>query len=335
MAIYQYHSSDSNAPVLNGLTGSLFNVFKAIFNDGYGSRTPPAGWQVPFIDEARSRLVLRSDPATGSGLYYRIEDAADGHDQRGAAICGYETVADVDTGFGPFPNVQDAVITQKPLYLVKSNQATSDARAWSLICDERTLYWLPDPAAHADYWTLAAYFGDYACIVPNHAAWAGVISAQTNSFPNYSGNFVFFSSQNFEFNNSQGQATGECCYTPRYVDQQPGARHAVLGGTLYGGRPGGYTGLKDAFLQDYMSDLRAKPYLLAVEKAGSALLGSLRGVQFPLVSMFKHSEYETRFAHRQTVSFDGKSWLGLRLNYGYAGYIPFSGYVWLDLTGPW
>jgi hypothetical protein len=72
----------------------------------------------------------------GNSFFLRVRDDAPSTGKE-AYMVGYETMSDVDTGTGLFPTaVQDA----QGVVCRKSNAADATARAWVVVCDDRTVY---------------------------------------------------------------------------------------------------------------------------------------------------------------------------------------------------
>lgn len=94
-------------------------------------RLAPAGWSKVF--SGTNKAVYRSNNVAGTQMYLRVDDTVG----RNARVVGYETMTDVDTGEGPFP-------TESQIggggWWPKSNTASSAARAWTVVADDRTVY---------------------------------------------------------------------------------------------------------------------------------------------------------------------------------------------------
>lgn len=65
-----YTSSDTDAPVLNGTSGSMCGVLNACLVSGYGSKIA-AGWTAPYSES--NKIVFRQ--GGGNQFYVRIEDS--------------------------------------------------------------------------------------------------------------------------------------------------------------------------------------------------------------------------------------------------------------------
>lgn len=147
-----YKSSDIGAPVLNGISGSLLNVFKKCLVDGYGEKSP-AGWLMPYSASGAkstvSDLITHGAFQMASGSKYWmhiIDDGSVGSTPVGreAYITGYRLMTSAtgsSPGTGQFPDKEVADLTS-PGYLIVRKSLTLDAtiRDWILIADDRTMY---------------------------------------------------------------------------------------------------------------------------------------------------------------------------------------------------
>lgn len=91
----------------------------------------PAGWSKVY--SGTNKAAYRSNNVSGSQTFLRVDDTAG----RNARVVGYETMSDVDTGEGPFPT---AVQLSGGGWWPKSNSASSAARAWTVVANDRTVY---------------------------------------------------------------------------------------------------------------------------------------------------------------------------------------------------
>ena len=94
-------------------------------------RLAPAGWSKVF--SGTNKAVYRSNNVAGTQMYLRVDDTVG----RNARVVGYETMTDVDTGEGPFPT---AAQLSGGGWWPKSKTATSEARAWTVVANDRTVY---------------------------------------------------------------------------------------------------------------------------------------------------------------------------------------------------
>jgi hypothetical protein len=129
-----YRSSDASAPVLHGDAGSLITVLDACLVNGYGAQSA-AGWTKAF--SGTNKAAYRG----GSGVqhYLRVQDDAPHGTALGreARIRGFETMSDVDTGTGDFP---DTTQQTNGLIVRKSAATGTTARDWIIFADDRTIY---------------------------------------------------------------------------------------------------------------------------------------------------------------------------------------------------
>jgi hypothetical protein len=142
-----YSSSDAGAPQMTGQAGAMVNLLRALLVTGYGaggSAKPALGWTEEFTGV--NKAVFRNAPVTGSGYRLRVLDdgsAAAGGDARSASLCGFSMMSDIDTGNDPTPtSAQFANGAVWP----KSTVASSTARAWWAIGNERCVYLFIDIA---------------------------------------------------------------------------------------------------------------------------------------------------------------------------------------------
>ena len=91
----------------------------------------PAGWSKVY--SGTNKAAYRSNNVSGSQTFLRVDDTVG----RNARVVGYETMSDVDTGEGPFPT---AAQISGGGWWPKSNSATSSARAWTVVANDRTVY---------------------------------------------------------------------------------------------------------------------------------------------------------------------------------------------------
>lgn len=120
-----YKSTDANAPVLNGTTGSAINFIRAICVTGYGNKAP-LGWQEIF---SKTGVIVIRPPESvpGNRLFYRIDDTVSGSYQgtNKFKIETYESMSDIDTGAG----------YMGPEWIYKSTTADNVARNWTVVGD--------------------------------------------------------------------------------------------------------------------------------------------------------------------------------------------------------
>lgn len=114
-------SSDAGAPTLNGTAGSMIGVLDALLE--IGGSAPY--WEKVFT--GTNKAAYRA--LNGERYYLRVDDSAAQY----AAVRGFATMSDVDTGTGQFPNNTQ----QTNWNWFKSNTADSTARTYLAICTDR------------------------------------------------------------------------------------------------------------------------------------------------------------------------------------------------------
>jgi hypothetical protein len=150
MPVTVYKSSDASAPVLNGMSGALIDVFTKILVTGYGSKAA-AGWTTEFSGQDMTSFGSGTVPSwrvfkPGAGLmqpYMRVQDDAPNTNYAGgreARIWGIErAVSGVqDNLLAPrFPTAAQAA---NGIILRKSATYDSTSRPWVCVADARTMY---------------------------------------------------------------------------------------------------------------------------------------------------------------------------------------------------
>ncbi|MEJ2790087.1 MULTISPECIES: hypothetical protein [unclassified Pseudoxanthomonas] len=133
-----YRSTDAGAPTISGTAGDMVALLDAILVNGYGSGSdakPAAGWTITYTSS--NKRVYRNNPITGTGSYLRVDDTGAVNNARTAAIKGFASMSDIDTGAGQIPPPADAA--NGSLWL-KSGLLTSAANAWLAIATEKWFY---------------------------------------------------------------------------------------------------------------------------------------------------------------------------------------------------
>ena len=127
--VYKY--DDANAPVLSGTRGSLVALLKAILIDGYGDKTPPGGWTMPFIDDNAQKAVFRNDPSAGTGFFLRVNELSSPVANQ-PTFLAYEVMTDIDNGAQPF------MASEMPLYT--SYHPDTTPRPWIAFATTTCIY---------------------------------------------------------------------------------------------------------------------------------------------------------------------------------------------------
>lgn len=124
-----YRSTDSDAPVLTGVLGSLIALLDAVLVNGYGSKAA-LGWTKEF--SGGYKAVYR--PPTGIRLYHRFDNSFGGNatNVQYFTSATYESMTSVDTGAGT-----SELLYQ---YLTAYAEGASTVRAWIIIGDNKGFY---------------------------------------------------------------------------------------------------------------------------------------------------------------------------------------------------
>jgi hypothetical protein len=136
---------NGEARVVSVGTNSL--TFATTAADGAASgaisvKAAPLGWEKVY--SVTNKAAYRSSDVAGNRLYLRVDDTG----TTSAAVRGYESMTDVDTGTSPFPTTTQAATFLWP----KSNVADTNARGWKLIGDGRF------------FWLMVAHDGNYGSV---------------------------------------------------------------------------------------------------------------------------------------------------------------------------
>lgn len=115
------------------------------------AKLAPAGWQ---RSAGANKVAYKSMSPESTGCWVRFDDT----NARFARLRAYESMTDVDTGFGPTP--ADTQVSGG-LYLAKSDSASSAARRWIVAASGKSVLLLV--AYYGSYgWDYApSFFGDF------------------------------------------------------------------------------------------------------------------------------------------------------------------------------
>jgi hypothetical protein len=134
MPITRYESTDSGAPILSGVTGSLNALLQAVLVTGYGSK-PAAGWTRPFNDAASATSAFLSGGSDPK--YLQIADggqsAASFREARARLFTAMTTAL---AGTDPCPTVAQRATGYA---IRKSSTLDSAARPWTILADNQRL----------------------------------------------------------------------------------------------------------------------------------------------------------------------------------------------------
>jgi hypothetical protein len=148
------------------------------------AKIAPLGWTKPFSGTNKAAYLPKSSYVQ---CYLRVQDdsstptSASG---RWGKARGYESMSDVDTGTGLFP---DASQSTNGLSIAKSSTSDSTARAWWLIGDGGVFYF--GTFWHASYLTTAAVhaFGDINSLKSGDAYSAFICGGNVDTLPSQTG----------------------------------------------------------------------------------------------------------------------------------------------------
>ena len=116
-----------------------------------------AGWTKLYTDT--NRAAYKITPPTGTGCVLWVDDTG----TTVARVRGFEAMTGITTGTGPFPSTAQFAAG---LWWSKSNAASSAARAWRIVADDRGFFYFVKNADTASEHQ-GGYFGDIAPIKSN------------------------------------------------------------------------------------------------------------------------------------------------------------------------
>jgi hypothetical protein len=137
----------------NSVTFAAPGVADGAATGSITSKLAPAGWSELYAGTANVLAVKPSVPEA-TGCVLRVDDTG----TTNARVRGFESMSDISTGLGPIP--LDAQVSGG-LYWPKSGAASSAARPWFIVADERGFYLAVSPQGTADRYVLL-YAGDIA-----------------------------------------------------------------------------------------------------------------------------------------------------------------------------
>jgi hypothetical protein len=120
-----FSANDASAPVLATTGGgSLHDILKACLVDGYGTRTPAGGWTVAFVDDVNHKLVLKHPTEE---KYLRFDDNLHANY---AELRVFDSMSDIDTGAGEFPDPSQMINTPK---IGKRYNSEAQCNTWHML----------------------------------------------------------------------------------------------------------------------------------------------------------------------------------------------------------
>ena len=187
MTVRFYSSSDASAPALRGNTpGDLINLLEKCLVTGYGSKVG-AGWTKPF---SGTNVAAFKQGAGSNGMYLRVDDTSTATQYRRAAVVGYETMTDVNTGAPqPFPTVAQKS-TGGTWYTHYQSGSVATPRVWMVIADEK-FFWLllntyPENGSTSINYNEAYAFGDIIPFKPGDTTHTCLLGNIQDNNPNSS-----------------------------------------------------------------------------------------------------------------------------------------------------
>lgn len=100
-------------------------------------KTAPAGWLKPH--SGANLAAFKSALPESTGCLLRVDDT----DTTSARVVGYESMADIDAGTGPFPTPTQV---SGGMHLPKSMSANTTAIPWEFVADARGFHYIPASA---------------------------------------------------------------------------------------------------------------------------------------------------------------------------------------------
>ncbi|WNO28854.1 tail assembly protein [Clavibacter phage 33] len=187
MTVRFYSSSDAGAPALRGNTpGDLINLLDKCLVTGYGAKAA-AGWTKPFTG---TNVAAFKQGAGSNGMYLRIDDTSTVTQYRRAAVVGYETMTDVNTGSPqPFPTTAQKT-TGGSWFTHYNSGSVATPRPWMVIADEK-FFWLllntyPENGVTSANYNEAYAFGDIIPYKPGDTTHTCLLACSNDNNPNSS-----------------------------------------------------------------------------------------------------------------------------------------------------
>jgi len=133
VAAYIYHATDTGAPVLASVLGSIIGVLDGCLCTGFNGRPTP-GWTIPFFS-GNDRAVFQTG-LDSHHRYFQINDNLVGMENL-ATIHGYESMTDLDTGFNVFPTT---IQTPDGSWILKSLNKDGFIKNWIVLANPKICY---------------------------------------------------------------------------------------------------------------------------------------------------------------------------------------------------
>lgn len=281
-------------------------------------KTAPAGWEKKF--SGTNKAVFRSLSPESLGMHLWVDDAGSTH----CKVRGFESMADVDTGTGPFPTTPQSATGGS---WIKSY--ASGAR-WDLFADARAFIYAPVPSSGNQPTHIVQtqyFFGDFLPYRSGDAFAAVLFSSvsDTGSSAVYYGGALF---------GGQGAANGMC----RFARSYSAVGSAVEAfGTPTAGAPtqaSGTDGYFGVFPTPTDGGLRLTQMQLTEVAAVGASNAVLRGA-LPGVFYAPQSGLGTYFQRGDTTTATGRRLYTVTVSSDVTNVGVQGGRGFVDITGPW
>ena len=273
-----------------------------------------AGWQELFAGSVTNVLCLKPAVVEAPGCVLRVDDTG----TTNARVRAYEAMTDASTGVGPTPLESQMA---GGLFWPKSSEASTLARTWYMVADERGFYLAVAPAG-SDLYTLL-YGGDIASLKSGDAygyLLTGNRADQTNtsSVPDgcvgYSGRGVRSGAYMVREYTAIGQSVAV---------RRVGAHHNGTTTNVYAGTAG-YS------LGTYPNGPNNGLMTGALELHAMGIRGTLPGLLHPVQDL--GDAFATGAVVDGTDDLAGRRLMAIRTGPPAGGTV---GTVFIDITGPW
>lgn len=279
------------------------------------SKAAPAGWQELFAGALANVIALKPSAVEATGCVLRVDDTG----TINARVRGYEAMSDISTGVGMMPLESQLA---GGLWWPKSDAASSAARPWVLVADERGFYLAVAPQG-GDRYTLL-YSGDLASLKSGDAYGylvTGNQSDQTNAtaVPDGCCGYSHRSSRSGAYLARSHTGIGQSLAVQRI-----GAHHNGVASDAYAGTAGYGFGVYPNGPNNGLMTAR-------LEVFGLGIRGTLPRLLHPVQDL--GNAFASGVVVDGTDDLLGRKLLALRVAPPAGGLS--AGTVFIDITGPW
>lgn len=292
------------------------------------SKVAPVDWVKAY--SGTNKGAYRSNALDATRLFLRVDDnnpAAGADSGRTAYVRGYETMSDVDTGYGPFPTV-----AQGQTKIIKSTIADSSSREWIMIADDREmlLFYSTRAGTAGQYQQRTFHFGDFASELPSDP-YGCLIMGTTNptiSYNNGDGdNYEGYNA--YKYPNTPGASALSGHYVARPYSQIGSSTGvAKVGFNLYNSSYFGYQGY--SYPTAGNNQLYLAPVFISEMLASMPIRGVMKCWYDPM--------HVKPLGHRNTTSdvsgLPGRTLMAIAISMGQNN-DTVAAEVHIDITGPW